>query len=373
MSRPAAPALPAPDMEVPPPGKLSGARKPRIRDSIRLAKSQNPILSHDAPLRPVGSVSNTMSSQGMVAHSVSDRTISPMPSIPDVPSNHRSVSATGAPNETAVSSHPHPLHANPNHSHNNGSDATHQRDLSIDAAEPPTVPRFGRDAPHSMPMPVPGPSSAFHGRKRSNTGGGRVPPPLSFRGFGGPGPLAGYGGSHHAPTNSGSTNTGSSDLVYFNTNGNGGSRAASDSVDGGGWPSGRASEASSEYNRSSIHGANLFEAIGTMRMEAFISPLAYSRYESDGQMNYPDPLEEQGRARARKRNKEARRRKSRSRSRSRTRDGTSYSRGGVAAWREEYLGGEYGSSRNSHRRADGYKTAGEEEWTRGRRDPFEGF
>lgn len=365
----------APDLEIPavPPSKFSRNRKPRIRDSIRLAKSQNPVLNHPPVQRPLGGLANTMSSQSVLGQGASERTMSPVQSIPDVPMSiasgyQRSVSAAAA-SDNAGSSYSRGSNGNANH---NGNNATHLRDESIDAAEPPTVPRFGRDpAP-----PVPAPSQGFHGRKRSNTGGGRIPPPLSFRGFAGAGPGSMYDGSHHAPTNSTSTNTGSSDL-YFG-HGNSVPRSSIEPSNSGAWPSGRTSEASSEFNRGSVRGGNLFEAIGTMRMEAFISPLAYSRYESDGQLNYPDPLEDQGRARARKRNKDARRRKSRSRSRSRTRE--SFTKGGVAAWREEYFGGGYANERghghghgHGRGRADGYRTAGEEEWTGGRRDPFEGF
>lgn len=362
-----------PDLGIPPPppSNFSRTRKPRIRDSIRLAKSQTPVVKRTPAARPVGGIANTMSSQGSTTRVFNDRTISPMPSIPDVPTSlvpgfQRSVSATAA-SDTAGSSYSHPSNANSHH--NNATNAMHQRDESIDAAEPPVIQRFGRDPP--PPMPAPGP--AFHGRKRSNTGGGRVPPPLSFRGFAGPGPMAVYGGGLHAPTNSGSTNTGSSDMLYLNSS-HGGPRSSIEPGAAAAWPSGRTSEGSSEYNRDSMHGRNLFEAIGTVRMEAFISPLAYSRYENDGQLNYPDPLEEQGRARARKMTKEARRRKSRSRSRSRTRE--SFSRGGVAAWREEYFGGGHGHGlghgRGRGRVPDGYRTAGEE-GTSGRRDPFEGF
>jgi hypothetical protein len=109
--------------------------------------------------------------------------------------------------------------------------------------------------------------------------------------------------------------------------------------------SGRTSEAS---NRTT--GANFFDAIGTMRMEAFISPLAFSRHESD--MNFPDPLDDGGYA-ARRRNKEVRRRRSRSRHRGGERD--SYSSRGTGG-RDYYSGS---------------RTAGEEEYSR--EDPFKGF
>lgn len=303
-------------------------RRPRIRDSIRLAKSHNPTLNRMS--RPAGGLGATMSSQSGVNNTV-DRTISPMPSIPDVPTRlipgYRSPPPPAG-TESVASGYSYPSNSSQN--------KQHERDLSLEVAEPPQVPRFsGRD--NRVAAPAPG----VHGRKRSNTGG-RVPPPLSFRGFSGGSP-----NFHHAPTNSQSTGTGSSD--YY------GPRTA-DTLSVIGWGaqstiSGRTSEAS---NRMS---GNFFDAIGTVRMEAFISPLAYSRYESDGQLNYPDPVEER-RFRARRRSKEIRRNKSRSRSRQRNRN--SFSRGNRAWGREDdYYGG--------------HRTAGEEEYTSSRRDPFEGF
>ncbi|KAF3761092.1 hypothetical protein M406DRAFT_267871 [Cryphonectria parasitica EP155] len=294
----------APEYELPP--EQNKVRRPRIRDSIRLAKSQNPILGHkNAPSRSSGGVSSTIESRSSYSH----------PSIPETSS-----------------------YSNNN---NNNVALQHERDCSGDAAIPPAIPRFGRDQ-------VPPLQTGFHGRKRSNTGG-RVPPPLSFRGFGGSPTYA-----HNPNNNSQSTNTGSSDVYY----GGNGPRSAEMA---GEW-SGRNSEASSW--RDSVAGGggggNLFEAIGTVRMEAFISPLAYSRYESDGQLDYPDPLED-SRMRARKRTKEIRRQKSRSRSRSRNRE--TFARGGVGGWKDEY----WGYSR--------HRTVGEESSVSGsgRGNPFEGF
>lgn len=323
------PDIPAPapkralefEMAVPPPEPR--IRRPRIRDSIRLAKSNNPAMNRLG--RPTGDFGSAMNPQGFVT---GDRTISPMPSIPDVPQSLIPGYRSPPPgSESITSGHSYPSNSSQN--------KQHERDLSIEVAEPPQVPRFNvRDRAGA-------PSSAVHGRKRSNTGG-HVPPPLSFRGFSGSNP------SYHAPTNSQSTGTGSSDIY--------GARTA-DALSGSGWGamstvSGRTSEAS---NRTS---GNFFDAIGTVRMEAFISPLAYSRYESDGQMNYPDPMEE-NRFRARRRSKDMRRKKSRSRSRQRGRD--SFSRGEKAWIREDYYGG--------------HRTAGEEEYMVSRRDrnPFEGF
>lgn len=240
------------------------------------------------------------------------------------------------------------------------------------AAEPPVIARFGRN---NTDMAVGGPSS-FHGRKRSNTGG-RVPPPLSFRGFGGGG---GAGPSFgHAVMDSQSTVSGS-DFHFGGGPMNGPRTAVVEPT----WS--ELDRTESRTSMASMNGGNLFEAIGTMRMEAFISPLAFSRFEAEGGgMNYPESTGRE-RADARYRSKEARRRKSRSRSRSRNRGGEGVARGGVAGWREEYMsayahgGGGGGLARRESRyggtaRENGYRTAGEEETRRGRarRDPFEGF
>ncbi|KAK7709447.1 hypothetical protein SLS64_006363 [Diaporthe eres] len=245
--------------------------------------------------------------------------------------------------ESVASGYSNP--SNPSNQSNHTNPGQHSRDWSGDAAEPPFIPRFqDRDRPQV------GGGAVIHGRKRSNTGG-HVPPPLSFRGFSGP-------TSYHAPTNSQSTGTGSSE-VYSNPSNNSHSTPYSGPASAGlssqGWGgmsvvSGRTSEAS---NRTS--GANFFDAIGTVRMEAFISPLAFSQFgpEADnggggiGGGNFPDPLED-SRYRARRRSKEIRRRRSRSRQRD------SYSSRGA---RSDYYSGS--------------RTAGEEEYMRD--DPFKGF
>ncbi|KAK0635578.1 hypothetical protein B0T17DRAFT_485871 [Bombardia bombarda] len=172
------------------------------------------------------------------------------------------------------------------------SQAGHGREISRDSAEPPMIARF-HDRSNAGQM--------VHGRKRSNTGT-HVPPPLSFRGFSGP-----ASSSYHAATNSTAGNSidtaGSLDLYS-----NGG---ASSNIGSGGmtWTTGsvRTSEASSRPG-----GNNFFEAIGTIRMEAFISPLAFSRFEETPIEQHEQ--EEVGR-RARRKSKELRRRASRSRQR----------------------------------------------------------
>ncbi|ROV96766.1 hypothetical protein VMCG_07933 [Cytospora schulzeri] len=319
----------APDFE--PPQIQAKTRRPRIRDSIRLAKGHNNNNNANKNLhfaRPGGAEVGLMLSQ--LANG--DHNAAPMPSVPDVPASL--VPGYRSPIPPPVAESVASGYSNPS----KHSDTSHQRDWSRDAAEPPSVPRFQeRDRPLAV--------GGIHGRKRSNTGG-HVPPPLSFRGFSSP--------SQHAPTESQSTGTGSSDLYYNPSNNSNSAGYENGPVSAGllsqGWGgmsviSGRTSEAS---NRTT--GANFFDAIGTMRMEAFISPLAFTRHESD--MNFPDPLDD-GRYSTRRRTKEIRRRRSRSRHRGGERD--SYSSRGTGG-RDYYSGS---------------RTAGEEEFSR--EDPFKGF
>ncbi|KAM7195428.1 hypothetical protein V8F20_007487 [Naviculisporaceae sp. PSN 640] len=221
------------------------ARRPGIRDSIRLTKAKTGAVKADPP--------RTGSSQ----------TDALPPSIPSY----------------------RPQLAEPFNI------PTHTREISRDAAEPPMIPRFhDRGREHMV-----------HGRKRSNTGG-HVPPPLSFRGFSSP--IGGAGNSYHAATNSTAGNSigtaGSSDIY---SNGGASSGLGSSGMT---WATGsvRTSEASSRPS-----GPNFFDAIGTVRMEAFISPLAFSRFDET-------PYEQEDTHRsARRRSKEMRRRASRSRQR----------------------------------------------------------
>lgn len=175
----------------------------------------------------------------------------------------------------------------------------HNRDLSIEVAEPPFIPRFherGHERVHER-------GSHTHGRKRSNTGG-RVPPPLSFRGLSSP-----IQESLHTAN---SVNTPGWSESYTQGSVRSQSPWAMSMAN-----SQRTSEASSRP------GNNFFEAIGTVRMEAFISPMAFTRFDET-----PDENEEL-RYRARRRSKEARRR----RSRSRQRDSFSSRNRGTNEWR----------------------------------------
>jgi hypothetical protein len=220
-------------------------RRP-IRDSIRLTKSKTAVIKSD----PITAESSHMDSAP--------------PSIP-----------TYRPPMPDVYSLP-----------------AHAREVSRDAAEPPAIPRFVDRVNHT----------AVHGRKRSNTGG-HVPPPLSFRGFSGPAGSSGY----HASTNSTAGNSigtaGSSD-IYSNTG-----ASAITGLSAVTWATGsmRTSEASSRPSGPVMN--NFFDAIGTVRMEAFISPMSFSQFDET-------PYEhEDFRRVTHRRSKELRRRASRSRRR----------------------------------------------------------
>lgn len=256
-------------------------KKPTIRDSIRLAKGKHPGLIKPEPL-PVSSEQLE---------------------------------------EDELEFKPEAL-----------STLNHARDLSRDVAEPPFIPRYherSSERVHERANQV-----VLHGRKRSNTGG-HIPPPLSFRGFSGP--AAGSGSYHTATDSIAGNSVGTSENSDMYAVGSSTGHAASTwgmSTNG----SVRTSEASSRP------GNNFFEAIGTVRMEAFISPLAFPRVQEN-----PEEHDDM-RYRARRRSKEVRRRRSRSRHRdsynSRTTRGT-----------DEW----YAAS----------STRGEEDYFRD--DPFKGF
>ena len=169
---------------------------------------------------------------------------------------------------------------------------TDHRDI---AADPPIVPRFSeRGGTYGPPLPP------MHGRKRSNTGS-RVPPPLSFRGFSGP------ASSGHAPTSSTAGlsvgTTGSSDI--YNQSQPSSSIAGYNAMSVSGRSSIRTSDAS---NRPGAVVNNFFDAVGTVRMEAFISPLGMSRFD-----DFPDEQDEMDFVGMQRRNSRERRRRSRNR------------------------------------------------------------
>ncbi|GAB0141250.1 hypothetical protein EsHS_00001849 [Epichloe bromicola] len=161
----------------------------------------------------------------------------------------------------------------------------HSREQSREAADPPFVPRFSERSAHVM---------ATHGRKRSNTGG-HVAPPLSFRGFSGP-----------AGTTSGAQNSGQGC-----GNGSADATVSSDAYQTQGSTNGTwnmSQTASQRTSEASSGPGNFFDAIGTVRMEAFISPLAYSQNNES-----PTDRNDAYRRNARRRSKEIRRRDSRNR------------------------------------------------------------
>ncbi|KAK1255215.1 hypothetical protein MKX08_009210 [Trichoderma sp. CBMAI-0020] len=189
----------------------------------------------------------------------------------------------------------------------------HVREESVDAAQPPMIRRFNNERT--------GHNQTNHGRKRSNTGG-NVHPPLSFRGF-----SPALGESSHHSTNStagASIDTAGSSDIY-----------ASQGSTIGSW-----GIAQSSVSAVSSQG-NFFDAIGTVRMEAFISPHAHQQYDEYAEGDH--------RSLARKKSKEFRRRTSRHRRRAQM------SR----------------SARGSDEFFSGNKTAGEEDFFQD--DPFSGF
>ncbi|KAI1812374.1 hypothetical protein GGS20DRAFT_27751 [Poronia punctata] len=238
-------AAPAPDPELSKPKQRRGG----IRDSIRLTKGRN---------------------AGMNARQEQNN----QPTLPEEP--------------TSVPSFPMQID-----SEVLGSIPNHQRDISGDAAEAPMIPRFnGRSQMRTNDRAN---QVVLHGRKRSNTGG-HIAPPISFRGFS---PTT--SSSMHASSNStagASIDTAGSSDVY-------GQSQVSSNVTWGMGTNGsqRTSEASSRP------AGNFFEAIGTVRMEAFISPLTFPKFE-----DHPDEADE-WRHRARRHSKERRRRRSRSKHR----------------------------------------------------------
>lgn len=212
---------------------------------------------------------------------------------------------------------------------------TSSRSAGLPPADPPIVPRFTERGERGFNAGPP----LTHSRKRSNTGS-RIAPPLSFRGFSGP------ASAGHAPTSSTAGmsvgTTGSSDI--YNSQG-------PSSVSGYTGVSGRSSVRSSDAsNRPGAVVNNFFDAVGTMRMEAFISPMALSRFDDD-----PNEQDEMDMVGMHRRRSGDRRRRSRN--------------------RDSYYSGK---SRPSDDVYGGSKTAGEEEYGHFDSggfglDPFRGF
>ncbi|CAM1500740.1 Fc.00g099020.m01.CDS01 [Cosmosporella sp. VM-42] len=251
-----------------------------IRDSIRIAKGRTGLGRAGPPSIPS------------------------IPSIPSVPSSQMGdVASFRVPDSVG------------------GVSSNHSRDNSSEAAAAPFIPRFTDRNPGAM----------VHGRKRSNTGG-HVPPPLSFRGFSGP--IGGVGQHNSTNSTAGASvgTAGSSDIYQSQASGTSHTT----------W--GMSQTASVRTSEASSRPSNFFDAIGTVRMEAFISPLAFSQFN-----DYPNEQDE-FRQIVRRRSKELRRKQSRSRQRD------SYGSRGNRGMDDLYHGS---------------RTAGEEDFFRD--DPFKGF
>ncbi|RDL38014.1 Uncharacterized protein BP5553_05447 [Venustampulla echinocandica] len=201
------------------------------------------------------------------------------------------------------------------------------------AADPPVVPRFSERGQHGPAL--------THSRKRSNTGS-RIPPPLSFRGFSGP-VSAGHASTSSTAGMSVGT-AGSSDIYNSQP-------PSTISVYNGMSASGRSSVRTSDAsNRPGAVVNNFFDAVGTMRMEAFISPMALTRFD-----DCPDEQDEMDFVGMRRRRSRDRRRRSRN--------------------MDSYYANNGRSSDDWH---SGSKTAGEEEYGHFEQggfghDPFRGF
>ncbi|KAG6325493.1 hypothetical protein E4U44_003964 [Claviceps purpurea] len=211
--------------------------------------------------------------------------------------------------------------------------AGHGAGQAKEAAEPPFVPRFSERGANAI---------VTHGRRRSNTGG-HVAPPLSFRGFSGSAGTGAGGSQHpgHSTCNdSVDTTMSSSDLFQ--------SHGSTNST----WNmSQTVTERTSE---TSLRPGNFFDAIGTVRMEAFINPLAFSQSNES-----PPPIggRDVYRTGVRRKSKDMRRRNSRSRHR-------------------EIHGLGRSHSRSARARQGSYSRAAhpvEEEDYFARDDPFRGF
>ncbi|KAG4029581.1 hypothetical protein MFRU_015g01190 [Monilinia fructicola] len=201
----------------------------------------------------------------------------------------------------------------------NDSFYTNSHSVRSDPAEAPFIPRFSERGMNG------------HGRKRSNTGS-HIPPPLSFRGF----------SAGHVPTNS---TAGMSDRTAGSSENYSSYNSQPSSVLGYNGPSRRSSIRTSDASaRPGAVVNNFFDAVGTMRMEAFISPLGNTKFD-----DFPDEQDEMDMiSLQRRRSRDGRRR-------SRNKESFGVTRGGGA------FGG-YGG-RAIEDWYSGSRTAGEEEYS----------
>ena len=215
---------------------------------------------------------------------------------------------------------------------------TSRPNIAPEAAHPPVVPRFS-----DRTISERGGPPLSHGRKRSNTGS-RIPPPLSFRGFSGPAVGGSSSSVGHAPTSSTAgmsvgTN-GSSDMYQSQPSS---SIAGYNGMSVSGRSSIRSSDAS---NRPKAVVNNFFDAVGTMRMEAFISPMALTRVE-----DFPDEQDEMDMTGVHRR-----------RSRERRRNKDSFYSGKPPRPSDDWFGGSKTAGEEDYGHFDGYQ-----------HDPFRGF
>ncbi|ESZ90337.1 hypothetical protein SBOR_9280 [Sclerotinia borealis F-4128] len=202
----------------------------------------------------------------------------------------------------------------------NESSHTNSPSVRSDPAEAPFVPRFSERG------------MGGHVRKRSNTGS-HVPPPLSFRGF----------SAGHVPT---SSTAGMSDRTAGSSENHSSYNSQPSSVAGYNGPSSRSSIRTSDASaRPGAVVNNFFDAVGTMRMEAFISPLGVTKLD-----DCPDEQDEMDMiSLQRRRSRDGRRS-------SRNKESFGVSRGGFGGFGGRAIEDWYSGSR----------TAGEEEF--GQRD-----
>lgn len=193
---------------------------------------------------------------------------------------------------------------------------TNSHSVRSDPAEAPFVPRF------------PERGMGGHSRKRSNTGS-HIPPPISFRAF----------SASHIPTNS---NAGMSDRTAGSSENQSSYNSQPSSLAGYNGPSSHSSIRTSDTSaRPGAVVNNFFDAVGTMRMEAFISPLGLTRFD-----DFPDEHDEMDMISfQRRRSRDGRRR-------SRNKESLGVSRGGAGGFGGRAIEDWY----------SGNRTAGEEDY-----------
>ncbi|KAJ8060100.1 hypothetical protein OCU04_011710 [Sclerotinia nivalis] len=217
---------------------------------------------------------------------------------------------------------------------------TNSHSVRSEPAEAPFVPRFSERG------------MGGHGRKRSNTGS-HIPPPLSFRGFSG----------SHVPTHS---TAGMSDRTADSSENQSSYHSQHSSVAGYNGPSSRSSIRTSDASaRPGAVVNNFFDAVGTVRMEAFISPLGVTRFD-----DFPDEQDEMDMmSLQRRRSRDGRRR-------SRNKESFGVSRSGFGGFGGRAIEDWYSGSRTAGEEECGHRDFEERPDKNGkdcREDPFTNF